>query len=1067
MFHLRRPFESEKLQLKELNQRLGQYLSRAKLLEQENARLVAELNAVRQTRSGERESGQLVELREMRRLVERLSFEKSRAEMEREQLRREFQSLQALCSDECSVSRGIDGELRDCEKQLRHAQHTNGALEQRLAQLQGEYAFLEDAHRKDVARLRSQVSPRALPVMTEVHHRGPPAVSMEEVEEYALHLSESWMETLEMYRQRVEEMEGAVKADQARLEDFRRERVQYASELTRLRAEVEKHSQLQLELEAQLMNMQENFRGDANQYQIIIEELEEERNLLANTISEKLKEHQDLLQVKMGLGLEVAAYRALLEEEGRHAHMRSDQRSRERIINIKLPSQYTPRISTSQPEMRRHFTGYDVRYMEPVSSIRTSASSSQFDSQRPSRIVPITMSKHASQSPAARRDMISFTKATRAAAAASAAKPGVSANDRTKDMVEEKSVKIKGPSHKSSPEFPQTVTGSKPASAASPTTVEQKSVRVVSPPMMSLSTAEESRQKRRSEIADTDHTKVTMKPSEAQFVQEDESKHIDERDLKESGNVGPKVIAGEEKVLDSVSMEEIIEKVMKPAGLDTKLSPSADSKITYHIKKTQQEDGSTKTQLVLQSKVEENLDISDDSALEELLSKEVKKVSLEDIEGTPTGSMIHNLLSLGLQGESLENKSVNVEIIEEPVESQSDEEGEIEIEETVEVKSKPHFKPSSMFFQIEEPENEHQATLQHESTGETVTASGYGKRGSVQVQEVSREESLPYYSQGQETQEYFVSTPEDNMSESEEGGGFMSYGHYGVVDDLSDERYYQEEHLPTHRRYSDEDDSNRESPDYVKRDTFPQCIIEEEVRVSPTVQESMLEILKEESLDPREQLRGALEQLESTGTGSLKEELALLTKTGEASDNVSVDIKKVEQAADNGTMTFVAEVSVSQRLEDSGLLEGAGDDLSQEQMLAALRSSNPGLHQALSAGGGGGYTMRVSREEVQTEEMPWMTGLEETEDWSSAGEVSKTEKVIKLGPNERSFTFQMDINNSSSGSTDLEGADSQEQSSSYEAGVQEFLQTQMTDPSLKVHHEKRIATVYLESPKED
>lgn len=31
--------------------------------------------------------------------------------------------------------------------------------------------------------------------------------------------------------------------------------------------------------------------------------------LVANTISEKVKEHQDLLQVKMGLGMEVAAYR--------------------------------------------------------------------------------------------------------------------------------------------------------------------------------------------------------------------------------------------------------------------------------------------------------------------------------------------------------------------------------------------------------------------------------------------------------------------------------------------------------------------------------------------------------------------------------------------------------------------------------------------------------------------------------------------------------------------------------------------------------------------------------------
>lgn len=43
--------------------------------------------------------------------------------------------------------------------------------------------------------------------------------------------------------------------------------------------------------------------------QDIIEELEYERRMLSNTISERLKDHQDLLQVKMGLALEVAAYR--------------------------------------------------------------------------------------------------------------------------------------------------------------------------------------------------------------------------------------------------------------------------------------------------------------------------------------------------------------------------------------------------------------------------------------------------------------------------------------------------------------------------------------------------------------------------------------------------------------------------------------------------------------------------------------------------------------------------------------------------------------------------------------
>lgn len=749
------------------------------------------------------------------------------------------------------------------------------------------------------------------------------------------------------------------------------------------------------------------------------------------------------------------------------------------LADIKLPAHpYTLRGSTttaSRPEVKRNLIGCDVWNIEPVSSMRTSTVSSQFDSHKTSRILPITISNRAQQSPAARRDMIAFTKAKQASDTPSAAKPDVSASKTSTKVMEEQGGIMKGVSKsppRSSPDLLQTEIQNKSFPAAS-SAVEIKSVRVVAPPMMSLNTNAETHQKvvdkkaeRKDERTEADHAKATVQPDATPFIQHKEFNQDDERDLKDSGNVGPKVFAGEEKVLDSVSMEEIIEKVIKPAGFNAKLTSSADSKITYHVEKMAQEDGSTKTQIVLQSKVEEDLDVSDNSAFEELLSKEVHKVSLEDIEGTPTGSMIQNLLRLGLEDESLENKSVKVEIMEAPLESHSDK-GEAEIEETVEVKSKPYFQPPSMFFHIEEPENEHQPAKQDENTDESEKASEYVKSGFVQVQEVSRDESLPYSSQGQETQEYFVSTPEDNVSDSEEGGGFMSYGHYGAVEDLSDERYYQEEGLPTNRRYSDEGENNRESPEYVKRDAtgIPECIIEEEVHVSPRIQESVLEILKEESLNPREQLKGALEQLEGTVAGALKEELVSFTKAGQSSENLSVNIQKVQPSPDNGTMTFVAELNISQSLEDSGLLQDEADDLSQERVMSALQSSSSDLHQAHSAGAGGEYTIRLSTEEVQKGQMPWMTGLEETEGLCSGSEVSKTEKVIRLGPNERSFTFQMDINNSAS-ATGIGGMDSQDQKGNG-ANVQEFLLSQKTDPALKVYQEKRVATVYLESPQED
>lgn len=707
--------------------------------------------------------------------------------------------------------------------------------------------------------------------------------------------------------------------------------------------------------------------------------------------------------------------------------------------------------------------------------MRTSAVSSQFHSQVPSRIVPITVSNRAQQSPVSRRDMIAFTKAAQAAA-----KPNVSSLATKREI--DVGIKRKEVSQLSSKSLADHSLPRIGNTSSSPTlqTAQPKPVKVVSPTISKReATVEESHQKeskRMESRQDTYQTKTTTK-EENQHVKVKESIAKDEKDLKgqqrdvretdrakatmkeethhiqmkefkgkderESENVEPKVFVGKEKVLDAVSMEDIIQQVMKPAGLDPKVCSSPDSRITYHVEKTEQEDGTTKTQIVLQSKVEEELDLVEDSALEEFLTKEVKKITLENIKGTPTGKMIQNLLSLGLEGESMENRTVNVEIIEEPVESESDE-GEIEIGETMEMKSKPKIKPSSMFFQIEELESD---TKPHREKPEMKV-----ENSSLKVQEVTREETLPYFSHGQESQEYFVSTPEENMSESEEGGRFMSYSHYGVVDDLSDERYYQEEEL---KMPTAEGHSYRDSPEYDDHSfSIPECI-EEEVHVSPTLQQSIVGILREESLSPEQQLRGAIEQIQETVSGALKEELAFFTKGRETPENVSVDI------TNNGTMTIVAELNVSQTLEESGLLEEQ-EDPSEDQIMAALSSAHPSLQQALSAGAGKGYTMKVSREEIQTEGVPWMTSEEEIRSWSPTDEVSKTEKHIKLGPTERSFTFKMDVNNGSSASAS--GGVSEAQS---QRGTSEFLQTQMIDPHLKVCHEKRIATVYLESPKDD
>lgn len=962
MFQFRRTFENEKLQLQELNKRLGQYLSRVNQLEQENAFLAKEINTVRQEKTVEWENQHMVELRELRRMVNQLAFEKSRAEMEREKLWRELQMIQEMCNKESGVCRNIEVEVKGCEKHLHETLRTNQALEERLFQLENECKSLEDAQRQEIVHVRNQVYSRAMPVFARQNYQASRALTTEEIEEYAQTLSDSWTESVEMYQRKIEDLEESIRADEAKLEDLQRQNMQYAAELKKLNLEAEKQNQLHAQLEEQIMNMQDSCHMELNQYQVMMEELEEERQALATAIAEKLRDHQELMQVKMGLSLEVAAYRALLEGESKDVLVWTDQHSRgaSRRIDVQAPApSYSLKGSAvNWQDIKRHparSTALNTRYMEPASSLRTSSPSSQLRSN-----ITSSTSRRDHRSPLARRDMLSFTVASRHQAATSSVAPGAEERGvgiQKKNTVHEMTVRSKEASQSLAKDLAhdrqagasdRSRVGSSQRSPGVKSNIEEagrKSVKVVSPPMMSMVsdavTKDDNRKVQDVKVVKVKETELKAESTPSKVTASHSSGEVggsqnltagtwDDRDGKqqEGGGIvyksqtrtkwnldeedtGEEMFPEEQKVLHSISMEDIIETVVKPVGLDTKLMSSPDSKVTYHVEKMEEEDGTTKTKIILQSKVEEELDMSDESALGELLSHGGKTVILQDIRGTPTGDMIENLLSLGLQdgGATLENKSINVEIIEEPAEDRSD-------EETEEKPAPKPFQPSNTYFQIQElegdPESSQFTERSTKATKASVAAGGYLKAELAAFPEGTGGSS--HYTQIQET-EYFVSTPEENASEPEEGGDFPSY-------EWSDERYYQKE---------------------------------------------------------------------------------------EPSENL--DIRKVQQASDNGTVTIMAGLNVTQTQEHSGLLEEL--DMSKEQIMGAQD-----LQQAVSSRRG--YTVRVVEEEEDT---PWIgiEGQGGSYTKELVTKVSKTEKHITLGPSEKSFSFQMDAGEVATAATATDG----------------------------------------------
>ncbi|XP_041074700.1 synemin-like [Polyodon spathula] len=1094
MLHFSRTFENEKLQLQELNKRLSQYLSRVKQLELENASLLTEINTLRQERTGEWEQQQhMEELRELRRVVNQLALEKAQAEMERERLRREFQLLQELICQESGACRDIHGELTGCDKHLQQACLKNLALEEHLLKLQREQQALEDSHRQEICALREQLCSRFVPMITQ-RGQGSPALTLEEVEEYMLSLSQAWAHTVELHRTRVEELEESLRLDQQRQEELGREKRQSAAQLEKLREEMHRQSHIQEGLESEFISLQESCYQELHDYQVLIEQLEEERRELSVAIAEKLKDHQELMQVKMGLSMEVAAYRALLEGEKRETYLWTDQHVRQAPRNggIGKPAHtYTVKHSAVKREDGRKpfpFSSHtDVRYEERASSASTVSRPGQVRTYEASRTVPSGFSERVllggTQVPSAARKVVSSSARTiQVSSSSSRAVP---------QQAERKSVEIK-PRVLVEKTMRSTEVTTHPArdsainlqrssneNRAGPPTADQKPTpeditnkRIVTSPVKAPQdpeSADESKVKitevtiarkesteeesvdlngfrvNKGQVPENKEVKTTLQGLQVQngtgaqkqgFGEDhpggqtaakyfsEQQIQIDKKHKEQIAGASPedeKRSITEETVLDTITMEDILQQVVNPSGLQTTLSSSPDSKVTYHVEKTEVEDGTTKTQIFLQSTVREDLDTSNDSVLEELLNKDVKRTALEDIRGTPTGSMIENLLSLGMTGwENRENMAVNVEIIEEPLENQSDEEKEEKL--------------SSTFFQIEELENApldvKESVGSEEVLNVTMTAEELRKR-----QFSDRDPSFQTWVQ---ENEYFVSMPDDYTSEHQESG-LSSFDCYGTRQEWSgDERYWQEEPGPNQeqsftdtvmKHYRREPQASEPRAEFdraeLDKQTSSECVIEEEIKVPRKVQESVLERLREDGDSPKEQLKGTFEQLKGTASDNLTEELAMLTSNRQdSSDNLAVDIRKVQQSSDSGVVTIVAEINVSQNLDESGLPEGQEEEVSEEQVMAALRSTNPQLHEALSGKAGEKMapphsaddkepTITVSTDQdVRVQGMSWTASSKDAGSPNaehSAPDINKSVKHIKLGPSEKSFTFQMDV----------------------------------------------------------